>query len=1026
MSAATLDKSTATLGAPTGAIARRFAWKELRTLRGLWLAAAVLAVFIQGMSTILSPPSAPHATILFSTALAAAVLYAVAAAASTFSLEHEDETYDFLAGLPTTWWPVYLGKLTVVAASSVILAATLSLVGVMLRGFETPTPRDAHLVLGVLGVAILEAIAWGTLFSLVAKRPLLAAILTLIVAAVSANLALVLSASPSGSNLMTVAYVEAIPLRVVFIAVALAASALVARRWLTVGAPPISTVKLNPLARWRGFGTRRRAGLNKVEATSQHGQRRRMLAHLLWQTWREAKKPLLLPIVVAAVLALGNAVVLTLLQPGATFATAAWLATSLFIPAMYGALAFSADKRRGGYRFLAEHAARPRYVWLARHIVWLGVPLALTVFAYVAATAIGFRLFAPWVFDNQAWWAEGLEILQGMAVSTDEIIHASALAWWGILAAYAIGQFCSMLMRSEILSAFLALVASVLVAAWCAVCFAWQLPGWLFVLPIAAAFMLATWFRAGDWLTGRNTWRAWLKPLLVLIAPFVLIGVALPGVRLAQISTSPRAIPYVALRGLTSVIPGDIESIIAAYKTLDSPEARETAALYERALQALDAWRDADPLEPWQKPQYAKSDNERAIDETKIPPAEREAYQKAKERRDELIAESQANAVNLAVEASRRPNCYFDFNLDEAYSSWPPQYEQLNELLTVLSSIEPDQPFDRLLAALRMSVHLRVGQPSVIFTNQLAFKENDILQKIGAWAGHDSRTKEEMADALNRLTAALGSWPSVQGALVADHRLVQDALSGKTTPVVLIKKPNSPEVHLAYLENFLPWERRRALQALNCFTWQNIHHAERVSDATSEYLPELGLFALRRLLQPTRAYLTGEESWVTAQPTAATSYLARLEYEARTNVRGIFQAYLENETYRGAVRLQIALLTYRRDHDAYPTSLNQLVPDYLHRLPFDPYFQLPFEYEPAGLDLPLRNTWIGRLEPYTPFIWSPGLGNARIKKQEHSTAEIDESDPQRRLLHTREDVYQLIGDDLTWSGERVFVFPLPK
>src|SRR5262245_34424868 len=96
-------------------IATRFVWKEYRALRGLWIAVLILGLFVQWFSGVVLPRHLDFATMFFSIALASAALYAAGAAATTFAVENEDETYAFLSGLPTTWLPVYLGKLAFVA-----------------------------------------------------------------------------------------------------------------------------------------------------------------------------------------------------------------------------------------------------------------------------------------------------------------------------------------------------------------------------------------------------------------------------------------------------------------------------------------------------------------------------------------------------------------------------------------------------------------------------------------------------------------------------------------------------------------------------------------------------------------------------------------------------------------------------------------------------------------------------------------------------------------------------------------------
>ena len=129
-------------------------------------------------------------------------------------------------------------------------------------------------------------------------------------------------------------------------------------------------------------------------------------------------------------------------------------------------------------------------------------------------------------------------------------------------------------------------------------------------------------------------------------------------------------------------------------------------------------------------------------------------------------------------------------------------------MLTALSSDLLDAPFDRLLAALRMSAHLSSGQPAVIYMDQLVQQEA-IHEQIALWAAHDGRTSEELAGAIDQLTTYFRSLPWLTERLIPDHLLVGEVVRGETSSLALAKAPESPLVHLAYLANQLPWERQR-------------------------------------------------------------------------------------------------------------------------------------------------------------------------------------------------------------------------
>ena len=703
-----------------------------------------------------------------------------------------------------------------------------------------------------------------------------------------------------------------------------------------------------------------------------------MLARLIWQSWRDGGKMLLLPVAIAAILLLGVASVVTLTGSRGEIAAASWLATSLFVPALYGALAFSADQRRGSHRFLAEHAARPRYVWLARHVVWLGTLLVLAMalwFAVTSLTALLAQFLTRRDLEEFVQTGHELRFPDDTPIVLTYVIDGASLTWCGILTAYGLGQLCSILLRSEILAAFIALLLSMVVTAWAAVLFAWQLSAWVFLFPLAAAFMLATWLRAPDWIAGRNNWQTWLKLALPVIATLLFIGVALPRMRLLQLD--------IPADPATKRLPQrtDLEPLLASHRQGDTPEALETAAMYQRAV-------------------------------------------------DSLESGSPEQAVNQAIEAAKRPTCRFDFNIGQFTTApWRPTIDQhpgygkLNQLLNALWQVEPHEPFDRLLAALRMSAHMRSAQPSIVVFDQLN-NEKLILAQIENWVASEQRTKDDLKAALAQLTAHFRQPPSLQSTLIADHLIIRDEILDKEPSLVVSQRSNSLLVHLAWLANQLPWERERALLALRNITLLNTGDAE---DLTSGMYPNEIVTTLRKWIRP-RYAPPSDPLWVIAQSATATSYRARLEYQQRTDVHKLYRAYCDNQVCRRAVVLQIALVMFRRDHAAYPDHLSQLVPDYLESVPLDPYSGQLFHYEAAGLDLPLRaftESNFKRIDSYTPLFWSVSSGNTQLRRREERTLESDPNVPDALPHVVLETTYRLEGEG-EWRGEPAFAFPLPK
>ena len=628
MSTAIVNTPRAAAVVPHVEIFRRFVWKEFRMLREMWLAVLVTGAMVQWLVKTFTPVS-DQAMTLFVLTLGATVLYAIGAASTIFSVEHEERTYDFLIGLPATWWPLFAGKLVVVLASAVVLAACLSISGWMFCGFDTPGGNGALAALGLFGVAVLEGIAWGMLFSLVVKRPLVAAMLTVVVGAVTVNVLVSISSSYAVAGANPDAYVEAVPLRLLVTALLLLVGGVTVRRWLLTGTAPFGGRGITTW--WNRLRTRAAAGLQSVGISTNLSARRMLLARLVWQTWRDAGKMLLVPLGVAVLLMLGinAATVVTNVRQVPEFTPAVLVCAFFFIPALYGAMAFSADQRGERYRFLAEHAATPRFVWLARHIVWLGALTVVAAALFLLAltlSAIALRLNAANTLGNfLRWGTQAPEMDFHFIDATRIAVQGTSLAAIGMLAAYSIGQLSSMLVRSEILAAFFALVLSVFLSAWIAMVFAWQLSGWRFVLPLAAGLMLATWLRAPDWIAGRTTWRSWIKPALAVVAAVSLVGGMLPSARLDQIRNRPISMTHPQPR------PTSITQLVPSRSPLDSPQSRETADMYRQAVALMHSSRqnNFNLLDRWFQPEYMEDGGMGAIggiDEAKIPPDQLHQY----------------------------------------------------------------------------------------------------------------------------------------------------------------------------------------------------------------------------------------------------------------------------------------------------------------------------------------------------------------------------------------------------------------
>jgi hypothetical protein len=1070
----------------------RFAWKEYRVLRGLWIAVAVMAIAEQCVSAWFTAPGTDLPAWLFASSLFAAALYAVGAAAILFSVEHEDETYNFLAGLPVTWLPAFVGKLLVAALSALLLAAVLlAASGWFDHGGRWPSPVVAGQLTAIFGLGIFEAIAWGTFFSLRVKRPLIAALLALVVGTISTQLIASEVARSSIASSDPAAYQRAVPFRLAIVFLLMIANAFIARRWLTIGASArTSRSAISELLVQGGLNeaVRRLTKLTAgpLQMLADHtivpkSSRFTLLARLLWQTWRDSRTMLLLPILGSAVVLFGVALI-GFWSPN--FYRLVGVSISICsLPAFYGALAFGADQRRHQFRFLAEHAASPRYVWLARHVIWFGAMIALCcllAFAMTVATgymlhraAQGYVAYQPWGNPLRTWDYEyyGYQANPFHGEPLFSVVGAASLAMFAVLAAYALGQLCSMFIRSEIFAAFVAIVLSVLLSSWASLLFAWQLSAWQFLVPIIVGCMFATWLRVPDWLAERNTWRSWWKPSTVVAAPLLFAALYLPSARLAQIpdpstNNSDVHLTEQAKDVINSLPPIQKARFHAVEEAIfdqdfvaagDTPEARQTADMYLRAVEAYDApkYQD-DPLAKWAVPAYINDHG--AIDESRIPNDELKEFVAARKKSLELDDQAREAALAEFLAATKRPNCRFQFDPSMVPPAGPfhfaAQYTKENHRLTdpkfqrIARFIASQSGYgifrgdgiDRFMPLLRACADLGSRQPTYIYMRQLELERN-ILAGINYWATETHPSQDELRDALAKLTAHFDALPEPAESLLADRANIRNVILDQEPPIMFAFPPVDLEHYLAFLANRLPWERQRALRALDLITRANLCDTIVLENYLAGHADvQYASSWLREWIQSERGNRPIPDRWTFTERAAATSYLAHFEYEDRVRLDEFYGQLCDIETCRRATLLTITLASYRQEHGDYPGSLSDLVPEFFKTPPLDPYSNQFFQYEPHGLDLPLQASRVRLVSaptsvpaitvgpdlvpPQTPLLWSVGPDDARLTRQVRSYTVLNVDTPNEEPKETQETVYVLRNRGNWPNSEQVF--PLAK
>lgn len=1022
----------------------RSLWKEYRMLRGFWCGVAALALLEMYVVRTLTRQG-EGAALLFGSAWAAAALYAVGAAITLFAVEREEQTDAFLRLLPRRSWGLLVGKVLAAAATAFLLAGVL-----LLFALPWPAARDAADLSAVGAVGVLQFLAWGVFMSLACPQPLLAAVLAIAAASFGMQLA-VAAASQTGAGVTLAEYRDAAGLQLILALAVGVVDAWLGRRWLE---------PRERRSRWRRLEWRESTVIGAVPSAASTARssaafpmpRRRILGRLLWQTWREGWKPMLAAAPVGLFMIVADSAAMSLFAERGSLG-APLVSTWLAIPALWGALVFRADQRGQRYRFLSEHGAPPRLVWAARQAVWL-MPLVVgfVVLQIVVRTVWSMYVdqgvvsaLAPgesvWIFEhareNPAQTALVFDYL------SRSLGRWTVLAWCGALAAYGAGQLCSMLVRSPVLAGFAAILLAAAINWWTILAGFWRLPAWLFVAPIGVAALAASFVSCRRWLADRRGRGFWLTSTGIVALGLALIALAVPVVREGQVPRDQRVGPFARQT---------LEEILTQWH-VDDASARAVAIGYEdlaaRLTAAVNAASVVKSESSLAEPAGGRAPGEPDEAIASLPEAggfERGTPQRgwwadypaeAFEASQDLLAE--------AAELSRAPRCRFP--------EWNPAGGRLNPtsgafgtfvaLILIdaerhLENGDLDAALERILTLRRIEGHLQQYQP-IAAQRFLRFAgpSGDANGLLLRWATAAGQTSERVLRAIEGLQDAESRFPAFSDSIVANYEAVRSIVRGASMPTFLnqqngrrrlrlssrastptfLKQQNGQSGQLGWTEwfatlsNELPWERRRALTALDFMANVQLEFGDamisgftRANDSAA-WPHELAAPLRKRLLASNvsnelggPAGLPSPAAYATFLPwtpirrqqelieSAQTSLLPALELGNRGYLPVELRTYLSHLVRRALERIALGLIAYRLDHGELPESLRDLVPEYApHGVALDPFTLTMFEYRPHGLDLPLATvemTGQSQLIPGgTPLLWSASSGFVELREQ---------------------------------------------
>lgn len=915
-----------------GSSVRRFAWKEYRVLRGFWTSLALMAIVGQ-LFVLLFLHETTLLAGLFGVALIAVALYALGNGATMFATEREEETYDLLRVLPVTERQVVLGKFAFSVTSVIAIAVLLLMSAWVLADWRVPAPESHRQLWATFGLGALELLVWGVFFSLLSSRPLQAAILGVV--ATSASVSALVYLDGNGRSIHTLpVYVNVVPMRLVMVAVMAAIDLGLALRWLR----PRSQKKRSGetfLARW---WSRERDEIVASTTTSN----RASLKGLTWHAWRQSR--LVFAWILLGVLLLGA---LVWDPTSVSYIRVVVLAGACLI----GSTVFLGDQERHQYRFFAEHGVSGRRVWLSRQIVGLAV---IVVFATIVAAVVSMTGFDPFnlmrghgsrygeLWQEFVSWAEftGLFAVNYVTVAL------------GFLLAYASGQFFSMLLRNGLLAGFFGLLFTVPIYASASLMIHVGFsPVWS-VAPVPVVLLLATWLRAPDWISGRNTWRGWLRVALAAVVPLV-------GVAAAAALTRVYEIPRVH-------VGFDVQE----YARPRTEEERETASIYREAgalLKPYDRTKGGETLSPiWYWNEYSNTPlKEHLLKLLNTPLGERE-LKWLNENKKPLAMTRKASIRDACILSG--PGTRDDRRM-EGVVDWG-LMRRMGALaaLLIISGGEREErqdlagALDDYLAALRMANHLR-HKGNWHYHSEARGIENAALARLSAWGSRKGQSPDLIRHALASLNLLDTQRPTSLEAIKSDYLFARRLCSGDMDALQDASLSEDEVRSLVFVSRLAPWElarSRRLLDYVTNYEMQMASHVVELLQSGRPPSPRLrhwlleasGLFdehyhsnmyvstsaGLERLGLNRRT-----EFWVSTTP--------RVEHAVSPYLHSFFRwSYLFRQAaQRRAVRVVLAAQLWRMEFGELPRSLDELVGETLESLPVDPLTGEPFRYFPDGV-----------------------------------------------------------------------------
>ena len=420
--------------------------------------------------------------------------FAVIVGVMLFSPEKEGRTFQLLGTFPISGIPIAVTKIFVGAAfvlANTVFCYGLAFAAASAIGVQFPLAGMGSADLVGQLLSPLESFCWGVFWSMTLTSTLFAILMATACVLVSLFIANLFGGSSmfyhSQANY---SWWIRIPV-LVFLIVAIARNS---KHWLRESS---NFSRANATTR----GTRFTLASAKLPI---------LFSRLLWQSFKQFKLALLLAIPILVLFTIAFSLFPTQ-SPDLPYLALSALGWLMVVPLTLGLLTFHFDQQKQSYHFFQQQVEHGRWLWLSRLII----PLSVSTFAALIGSMVTRFSVANLNSNSHHVGSYFVYFLHPLEYMYFELSPIDVFIL--VLTAFAIGQYCSMMIRPALVSFFMGVCGFVFAVAWvllllhCGAGFIW------FLLPLALVLIVTTWQHSPSWLADRRNFKPWLAVALTCV-----------------------------------------------------------------------------------------------------------------------------------------------------------------------------------------------------------------------------------------------------------------------------------------------------------------------------------------------------------------------------------------------------------------------------------------------------------------------------------------------------------------------------